>query len=170
MLPILVLISRAWKLNCMESLMNTGNKNYVSHLLQSSISCAHHPPTNIYGIFQWMPAELSDVTLDKVDKLNILALLNWMFIKVTWAACLKFRFLSIAPDLLNHSLMLRPISIMGNSDMERPETVHTRRLWGCPSPLSITSSDTPLTYVYVTLLGMPHWTSPSCELSSQLHR
>ena len=47
---------------------------------------------------------------DKVDEVLIVLELifgyskNVMFIKDTWAACLKFRLLSLHPDLLHHNL------------------------------------------------------------------
>lgn len=44
------------KVKLYGSLRNTGSKSYVNHV-QSSVSWAHQPPTNIYGTLQWMPAE-----------------------------------------------------------------------------------------------------------------
>ena len=90
-------------------LTSKSNKNYVNHVL-NHVSCAHCHSKNIYQMLAQFLYNGICIILDKVDEVLIVLELifgyskNVMFIKDTWAACLKFRLLSLHPDLLHHNL------------------------------------------------------------------
>lgn len=95
---------------------------------------------------------------------------NFLFIEATCAACLKFRF---------SGLCSKPPESQPCVETHKPDRhlwcrrctvlVHTKLLKVTVLLLSVTNSDIPLIDVQITPPRVPYWSSPSDELSCQLH-